>query len=200
MYNVMMWYIVGLGNPGEKYARSRHNVGWLALAHVLQAWNFPDLVQDTKLDGRVTEGVFGGASVRVLYPDTFMNRSGVAVAKLVPRDAVSQLIVVHDDIALPFGVVRIAVGRGAGGNNGVASIISTLGTKEFIRIRIGIAPKSLISGEIKRPPGGGPLERFVLKPFGVLERTKLPAMYERTQAALEMIMREGVERAMNHFN
>lgn len=195
-----MWYIVGLGNPGEKYARTRHNVGWLALTRVLKAWNFSDLTTDKGVRGQVAEGVLGGVPVRVLYPDTYMNHSGVAVAKFVPREAMLQLIVVHDDIALPFGVVRIAVGRGAGGNNGVASIISALGTKEFIRVRIGIAPKSLISGEAKRPVSGGPLERFVLKPFGVLERTKLPAIYERTQAALEMIVKEGVEVAMNHYN
>ncbi len=195
-----MFYIVALGNPGEQYVRTRHNVGWQALDLALQAWGMPSVVIDKAVQGQVTEGSVGEVFVRVLYPSTFMNHSGRAVAKFVPRSALTALIVVHDDIDLPLGTVKVAKGRGAGGNNGVASIIAALGSKDFVRVRIGIAPKSMLTGAVRRPAGGGPLERFVLQPFGLLERPQLPAVYEKVRAALELIMCEGVEAAMNQCN
>jgi Peptidyl-tRNA hydrolase len=195
-----MFYIVGLGNPGEKYQRTRHNVAWMALDLALQAWNFPSLVSDTKVSGRITEGILHGESVAVLYPDTFMNNSGAAVKKLVPQGQAQQLIVVHDDIDLPFGEVKIAQGRGAGGNNGVQSIISTLGTKDFVRVRIGIAPTSFWTGKVKRPAGGGPLERFVLREFSKKEQAQLPTVLQTVQEALGAIVSDGVEVAMNRYN
>jgi PTH1 family peptidyl-tRNA hydrolase len=195
-----MYYIVALGNPGEQYARTRHNVGWVALDCALQAWGLPSVVAQRPVFGRVTDGVVAGVPVAVLYPDTFMNNSGSAVVKFVPPDEITHLIVVHDDIDLPLGEVKVSKGRGAGGNNGVASIIATLGSKEFVRVRIGIAPKSVLTGAVKRPAGGGPLERFVLKPFSLLEQRQLPAVYEKARLALELIVSEGVEEAMNRCN
>jgi len=194
-----MFYVVPLGNPGEKYERTRHNVGWQAVDLCLQAWGMPSLISDKKMSGRVTEGSLGEQYVRVLYPDTFMNNSGSAVVKFVPAKETAQLIVVHDDVDLPLGEVKISKGKGGGGN-GVQSIIQKLGTKDFVRVRIGVAPKSFFTGETKRPPGGGPLERFVLKPFGILEQRQLPAVYEKTRQAIEMIVQEGVEPAMNTCN
>lgn len=195
-----MFYIVGLGNPGKKYERTRHNVGWQVLDLTLQAWNLPSLIEEKAVSGRTTEGTVHGEFVKVLYPDTFMNNSGAAVVKFVLKDEIEHLIVVHDDIDLPLGEVKVAKGRGAGGNNGVKSIIGTLGSKAFVRIRIGIAPKSFFTGDMKRPAGGGPLERFVLKPFGVLEQRELPAVYETAREAIETVLRDGVEAAMNQCN
>ncbi len=195
-----MYYIVGLGNPGEKYERTRHNVGWQALDICLQAWGIPSLLLDNKMSGRVTEGPLGESYVKVLYPDTFMNNSGAAVVKFVPAKETAQLVVVHDDVDLPLGEIKVTKGRGGGGNNGVQSVIQKLGTKDFVRVRIGVAPKSLFTGATKRPSGGGPLERFVLKPFGILEQRQLPDVYERTKQALEIIVQEGVEVAMNKCN
>ncbi|MCB9818456.1 aminoacyl-tRNA hydrolase [Candidatus Nomurabacteria bacterium] len=195
-----MYYIVGLGNPGEKYSNTRHNVGWLALDYFLVENQLPAFVSSKQFSGKVTEGVVAESEVKVLYPDTYMNNSGSAVVKFVPKDDISKLIVVHDDIDLPFGEVKIGKGRGAGGNNGVQSIIEKLDSRDFVRVRIGIAPKSLWSGEIKRPAGGGPLERFVLKPFGLLEKKDLPELYKKVQLAIELIISEGVEKAMNKVN
>ena len=195
-----MFYIVGLGNPGEKYARTRHNVAWMALDSMLQAWGMPSLIPDTAVSGRTTSGYVGDEEVRVLYPDTFMNNSGAAVKKFVPKDASKQLIVIHDDIDLPFGEIKIAHGRGSGGNNGVTSVINKLGTKDFIRVRIGIAPTSFWTGKIKRPSGGGPLERFVLKEFSRKEAAQLPDVLATTQSATECIIKEGVAAAMNQYN
>jgi PTH1 family peptidyl-tRNA hydrolase len=195
-----MKYIVPLGNPGERYADTRHNVGWLAMDHVIEALAWPHLIADNKLSGRTTGGQIADESVAVLYPDTFMNNSGSAVAKLLPKQAADSLIVLHDDIDLPFGIIKISKGRGGGGNNGVASIIEKLGSKDFVRIRIGIAPKSFWTGKTKRPSGGGPLERFVLKPFSPSERKQLPDIFSTIGDALELLVNKGVEAAMNRYN
>ena len=106
----------------------------------------------------------------------------------------------HDDIDLPFGQIKIGRGRGDGGNNGIKSIIQKLGTKDFVRIRIGIAPTSFWSGKTKRPAGGGPLERFVLKPFSTKEAKQLEEVAEKSYQALQEILKNGPEIAMNKFN
>lgn len=200
MYNTYMFYLVGLGNPGEKYANTRHNVGWLALDHFIAANSLPSLVDSSAYAGQVSSGVVGASEVTVLYPTTYMNKSGSAVKKLVPKEEVGQLVVVHDEIDLSFGEVKVSVGRGAGGHNGVKSVVAELGSKDFVRVRVGIAPKSFFGGEVKRPAGGGPLERFVLKPFGLTERPQLPKVYEKVNDALLTILTDGVEAAMNKCN
>lgn len=195
-----MYYIVALGNPGEKYEHTRHNVGWQVVDHCIKEWQVSNLVESGGLSGRLTEGIVQGGEVTILYPTTFMNNSGSAVVKLVPKGEVEQLIVVHDDIDLPFGEIKVGKGRGAGGNNGVQSIIDKLGSKDFIRVRVGIAPKSFWTGKVKRPQGGGPLERFVLKPFTGSEQKQLDEVFKRVREAIETVIAEGFEKAMNRFN
>lgn len=195
-----MFYIVGLGNHGEKYQNTRHNVGWLICDYVREKGGLPTLAPDNSMSGRVTEGVISGVAVRMLYPDTFMNNSGSAVAKFVPRNEVENLIIIHDDIDLPLGEIKLGRGRGDGGNNGIKSVIDKLGTKDFIRIRVGIAPRSFWTGEVKRPKGGGPLERFVLKPFTRSEGEKLEEVKERAYGALQETLLKGLESAMNKYN
>jgi len=161
---------------------------------------WPHVIEDKKLSGRTTGGQIGNEPVLVLYPDTYMNNSGAAAVKLVPKTEVSDLIVMHDDIDLPFGQIKVSHGRGGGGNNGVSSIIQKLGSKDFTRIRIGIAPKSFWTGEVKRPAGGGPLERFVLKSFSPSERKQLPLVFQKVDTALQTVVECGVEKAMNQCN
>lgn len=195
-----MFYIIGLGNHGEKYQNTRHNVGWLVCDYIREQAQLPELVGDKAMSGRVTEGLIVGAPVRLLYPDTYMNNSGSAAVKFVPKNEIGNLIVVHDDIDLPLGEIKLGKGRGDGGNNGIKSLIEKLGTKEFIRIRIGIAPRSFWTGEVKRPAGGGPLERFVLKPFTKKEIEQLKDVKDRAYGALQAILTSGLETAMNKFN
>lgn len=195
-----MFYIVGLGNPGEEYSHTRHNVGWLALTSCVDAWRLPAPVESKAFAGSVSEGVIRGVEAFVLYPSTYMNHSGTAVAKLLQGTDPGQLIVVHDDIDLPFGEVKISHGRGAGGNKGVQSIIQKLDSRNFTRLRIGIAPKSFWTGRIKRPPGGGPLERYVLTPFTKTEQKTLPEVFQKTKTAIEMVLTDGATAAMNRCN
>lgn len=195
-----MHYIVGLGNPGEKYKHTRHNIGWVALDYVREREGLPALVHEKQKSAEITEGIMAEAAVTVLYPDTFMNNSGAAVVKFVKKAEAEKMIVLHDDIDLPFGEIKVGKGRGDGGNNGIKSIIQKLGTKDFVRIRIGIAPKSFWTGETKRPRGGGPLERFVLKPFGTKESKQLTEVKERVYEALVEILKNGPEAAMNKIN
>lgn len=200
IYNRAMHYVVGLGNPGEQYANTRHNIGWLALDFVREQNNLPPLIESGAATGFLTEGMIGTRPVKLLYPTTFMNNAGSAVAKLVPKNEVGNLVIVQDDIALPFGEVKLSQGRGDGGHNGIKSIIEKLGGKDFIRIRIGIAPTSILTGKVKRPAGGGPLERFVLKPFSQKESVKLGDINKKVNEALIEILVVGIEAAMNRFN
>ena len=195
-----MFYIIGLGNHGERYQGTRHNVGWLVCDYIREQARLPELVGDNAMSGRVTEGLIVGSPVRLLYPDTYMNNSGSAAVKFVPKNEVGNLIVVHDDIDLPLGEIKLGKGRGDGGNNGIKSLIEKLGTKDFIRIRIGIAPRSFWTGEVKRPKGGGPLERFVLKPFTSKEDVQLKEVKERAYGALKETLTHGLEIAMNKYN
>lgn len=194
-----MHFIVGLGNPGTQYEQTRHNVGWLALDDWLVRTGLPTVYQRAALSGRVTEGLVHNQEVTVLYPETFMNNSGSAVTKLVAPTDVGQLIVVYDDVDIPFGQLKVSVGGGAGGHNGIASITRSLGTPEYIRVRIGIAPTSFWTGAPKRPTGAK-LPAFVLQPFSGKERRELPAVLERVGGVLDTILTNGVTAAMNAYN
>ena len=195
-----MYYVVGLGNPGEAYTYTRHNVGFLALDELITTHHFPEPVFNSHSSGRISVGVVGKVEVSLLYPETFMNKSGSAVKKVVAKDAIDNLVVLYDDVALPLGEVKVSFGRGDGGHNGIKSIAESLGTKDFIRIRIGVAPTSFWTGRIKTV-NGGDRAKFVLGKFGrsetdLLHKAVLPKVAEVLQAVLET----GYVMAMNKYN
>lgn len=193
-----MFYIIGLGNPGEKYQRTRHNVGRMVLQDMVgENWS-----KSKHAKAFYCQRAISDINVEYVIPETFMNRSGETVDYLTKKHNAKseEIIIVHDDVDLPFGEVKVAKSRGAGGNNGVKSIIDRLGTKDFVRIRIGIAPKSFWTGKVRRPAGGGPLEKFVLKPFSTSESKQLPEVFKKVQEAIELIVLQGVEITMNKIN
>jgi len=192
-----MNYIVGLGNPGKEYENTRHNVGWMALDYI-QAFSLPSPVSSSKYAGRISEGTLAGEEVMLLYPDTFMNKSGSAVKKLVPKGQEGSLVVVYDDVDIPVGEIKVSFGRGDGGHNGIKSIIASLDSKEFTRVRIGIAPKSFF-GKTKRPKGDR-LPKHVLGDFKKREMKDLEKGLEKAKVAIETIVKDGVEKAMNVCN
>ncbi len=194
-----MYYIVGLGNPGAEYAGTRHNIGFTLVTSFIEHANLPSLHESKTYNGLVSEGVLENAEVTVLLPQTFMNASGGAVAKLVSKSDIENLIVVYDDVDLPFGEIKISFGRGDGGHNGIKSIIASLGTQEFVRLRVGVARKSLWTGKVVRPKGEK-LASFVLGAFSSSEQKELPSLEKKVTEVLCTFISKGRESTMNQFN
>jgi PTH1 family peptidyl-tRNA hydrolase len=184
------WLIVGLGNPGRKYAGNRHNVGFhvvdrLAAAHAL---NF-----DQKRNrAHLAHGHIEGVRVVLVKPQTYMNLSGEAVGALARFFKVypEQVLVIFDDLDLTLGSLRLRPKGGAGGHKGMTNVIAHLNTQDFPRIRIGIG----------RPPGRMPPEAYVLQDFKDDEKSIMEHTYEQAVTAVNMTMSNGFEMAMNHFN
>lgn len=182
--------MVGLGNPGPEYAGTRHNVGFRVVDLLRERWAAEPW---RELAGsRVSCGAYKGQDVVLAEPQTFMNRSGPAVMDLVGRWSVelSSTLVVHDDLDLPFGALRIRTRGGHGGHNGLRSILESIGSGAFLRLKVGI---------------GHPLSRadvvdHVLSPFGPEETEALPEVLTRAAEAAEAILAEGPLKAMNHFH
>ena len=195
-----MFVVVGLGNPGVEYEHTRHNVGRIALSRFLKDHAFPELVSSGKYASLISEGAVGKEKTLVMFPETFMNKSGSAVKKAVAsKKQAEKLIVVHDDIDLPFGSMKISVGRGSGGHNGVASVIRSVGTKDFVRIRVGVAPATP-SGNVRKPKGEQKVVDFLMGDFKKAEEVKLKHVTKNVSGAVEMCITDGVAAAMNAYN
>lgn len=187
--------MVGLGNPGDRYTGTRHNVGF-DVAEAFAKRSGDGSVRLDRLDCRALTGRLnvGGTPVLVARPQTYMNLSGESVKGLLAKHAVSleRLVVVSDDTALPVGSIRIRRSGSSGGQKGLQSIIETLGTGEFARVRVGVR------GEHFRP--GDDQADYVLSRFSKAERPVADEAIGRAAEALETIVREGLEAAMNRFN
>lgn len=195
-----MFYFVGLGNPGTEYENTRHNVGAMALEYVHEHNAFTHWYTDGKLNALVSEGSVCCQEAMFVLPQTYMNKSGASVKKIITNaKKADQLVVVYDDIDLPFGHVKISYGRGTGGHNGLESIVSALGTKKFTRIRIGITPVEP-DGTPKKPRGEKAVVDFVLGKFKSYEEEKLEEIYKQVHQAMQLLVHEGRERAMNEIN
>jgi len=183
--------VVGLGNPGTEYAETRHNVG-VRVAEVLAARAGGGRFSKHKANADVLEGRLAGRRVVLAVPRTYMNVSGGPVAGLLRYYGVApaDLLVVHDDLDLGFGVVRLKQGGGEGGHNGLRSISASIGTKDYLRVRFGIG----------RPPGRQDPADFVLKRFSGAERKELEFAVDLAADAAEALLRDGLEPAQNRFH
>ncbi|MEA2446817.1 MAG: peptidyl-tRNA hydrolase, family [Actinomycetota bacterium] len=184
------WIVVGLGNPGARYEKTRHNLGAMVLDALakrtgagLRSHKSGCLTDETKL---------AGERVVLARPTSYMNESGRPVGALMRwyKADPERLIVVHDELDIPFDEVRVKLGGGVAGHNGLRSVASHLGTKDFIRVRVGVS----------RPPGRQDAADYVLSEFSSNERKVLPEVVERAADAVELILERGVERAMNDIN
>jgi PTH1 family peptidyl-tRNA hydrolase len=194
-----MFYLVGLGNPGEEYSKTRHNIGRAVLLRVAKKHGLPQPVESAKYAGSISEGMLYNTEVTILLPDTYMNKSGSAVRKLVPdKEEAKRLVVIYDDVDLPVGEIKLSVGRGSGGHNGIESIIGALGTRDFMRIRVGIAGRGFF-GRVKRPKGEN-LSKHVLGVFKRGEEKQLAEVDENVDGTLKLIIEKGIDVAMNRFN
>jgi len=182
--------VVGLGNPGERYAETRHNIG--CMVAVRTASRAGIALKRQGYQGVYGVGRLAGEEATVLLPQTYMNRSGGSVAPACQSLGVSPggLIVVHDEIDLPFGTLRVKMGGGHGGHNGLRSIIEALGHGDFLRLRLGVG----------RPPAGGDVSGYVLSRFSAAERSRLDDYIEAAGEALEFLLQRGPQEAMNAYN
>lgn len=179
--------IVGLGNPGARYERTRHNVGFLVLENLRgsAAWRKRPQREEAEVS-------LGGRPIRLMRPLTYMNRSGEAIARMMDEmeAAPPEVLVVTDDVYLPWGKIRIRRSGGAGGHRGLESIVEELESSAFPRLRVGV----------DAPPEGVPLEEFVLAPLEENDWMELQAIAARAAEAARLICGEGLAEAMNRFN
>jgi PTH1 family peptidyl-tRNA hydrolase len=195
----MSYVIVGLGNPGEEYTDTRHNTGRIVLKLAIKNFDFGEFKIDKKNQALTSDGKIAKQSVKVLMPETFMNKSGNSLKTLITSEKKSkELVVIHDDLDLPIGSVRISFNRGAGGHRGVESIIRAIKTEKFIRIKIGISPKTP-SGKTKKPKSEK-VGDFILGKFKPEEMSELKKVAKKVGEALELMVKEDVFRAMTEFN
>jgi len=185
-----MRLIVGLGNPGAEYAWTPHNLGFLALDRLAE--RIGARIERPEAKAFIGFGKLAGNDVLLAKPQTYMNASGMAVRELAARYEFDpqQTVVVVDEAALPWGMLRIRERGSAGGHNGLKSIIGALGTNEFIRVRLGIQPEHAV----------GSLADYVTRPMRKAELEQAAAMVEEAADAVELILAEGVGRAMTRFN
>jgi len=184
------WLLVGLGNPGPKYARTRHNVGFHIVDRLAQAEGLT--FDQRRYDALLARGRIEGVAVALVKPQTYMNLSGRAVAPLARFYKIppQNLLVIYDDIDLPPARLRLRLKGGAGGHKGMTSLIEQLGTRDFPRLRVGIG----------RPAGRLPVEAYVLQPFTPAEWEAMEVTYQTALDALRDALRHGVEHAMNRYN
>jgi len=195
-----MYTIVALGNPGERYEGTRHNVGRAVIDEFMRVYDFPPMKRSNNANALYAWSNVADERIEVMFPETYMNKSGQSVKYAVDKHEVvpANIIVVHDDVSLPIGDIRVSFGRGDGGHNGITSIIQTLKTKEFIRIRVGVAQKSFFGG-IKKHSGSS-LSQFVLKKFSGREKKELEDVSKKVEVALMHIFKSGVQHAMQECN
>ncbi|MGX7825382.1 aminoacyl-tRNA hydrolase [Actinokineospora sp. 24-640] len=182
--------VVGLGNPGPAYAGNRHNIGFLVLDEL--AGRVGGRFKAHKSGADVLEGRLAGRRVVLAKPRSYMNVSGGQVASVVRfyKPALEQVAVVHDELDLPFGQLRLKLGGGENGHNGLRSITKSLATKEYVRVRFGIG----------RPPGRMDPADFVLKDFSAVERKELAFEVDRCADAVEALVGQGLISAQNTFH
>lgn len=184
------WLIVGLGNPGERYEKTRHNLGFMLID--LLARQGQTQVKRTECRALIGRAVIEKQVVELVKPQTFMNLSGESVSCLFRKDerAVENLIVIVDDLAIPFGTIRIRPKGSDGGHNGLKSVTACLKTQDYIRVRIGIGPDHPINDT----------SRFVLENFSKGEFETLEEVLDQSAKAVSVIISEGIEKAMANYN
>lgn len=186
-----MFLIVGLGNPGEQYLKNRHNVGFQSVSYLAQRHGLS--FNEKQHKARLANGMIAGQRVVLAKPFTYMNDSGQAVAALVrwhKLDPTNQLLVIYDDLDLPFATIRLRANGSAGGQNGMKSIIQLLGTQTFPRLRVGIG----------RPTDARAPKDYVLGNWDREQAAQLPDLYGRVADAIETVLRDGLTLAMTRFN
>ncbi|MCK4473998.1 aminoacyl-tRNA hydrolase [Candidatus Parcubacteria bacterium] len=191
-----MILIIGLGNPGEKYKKTRHNVGFMVLDKLQETQGFSDWKLKKKFQAEISEGIIDSQKILLAKPQTFMNNSGKAVKAIInflQLNTGENLLIIHDDLDLELGKIKIVKNRGHAGHKGVESIINEIKTKNFIRFRVGIKQKHPYR-PVRR------CEDFVLEKFNKKEEKIIKQVIDKTCKAIDVTIKNGTEKAMNKFN
>lgn len=197
----MKYLLVGLGNPGEEYAHTRHNAGRMIVEKFVKENDGTPWKTDSGSQSLLSQVKIGSHTAITALPETFMNKSGLAVGYLTKSKTVppERIIIVHDDLDLPLGTIKISFARGAGGHKGVISIEKALKTNEFVRIRVGVSGETP-SGKIKKPKGDEKVIKHVIGDFKKDEETDLKKVIKKCLEVIQTIVEEGRGVAMNQFN
>lgn len=198
-----MHLIVGLGNPGEKYLKSRHNAGFMILRSIIgDEWT-----SESREKSLIHHETLMDRELLYAMPQTFMNNSGLAVKTLQQKHGASaeNIVIIHDDVDLPFGSWKLQFARGAGGHNGVQSVIDQIGTNEFVRVKVGIAPVDTEGKAMKPKPGifqsqKAAVAKYVMKDFSKGDQERLKVIAKEIREAIETLVKDGRQAAMNKFN
>ncbi|MDO8575645.1 MAG: aminoacyl-tRNA hydrolase [bacterium] len=199
------YIFVGLGNPGEEYLNTRHNVGRIILESFKKKKDFSDWKFDKKINALVSEGKIKKTAITLVMPETFMNKSGDALKKIVKvkvskgQKSAEDLVVIHDDLDIPLGKVKMSFNKSSGGHRGVESIIKVLKTEAFIRVRVGVV-KALASGALKKPVGDKAVGDFILGKFSPAENDILKKISKHIEESLEVLAVDGREIATGVCN
>lgn len=192
--------IVGLGNQGTEYEKTRHNAGRIILQFIAKANDFSDWKNDMKLKSLRAKGEISGEKFDFLMPETFMNNSGNAVMQLIDTPKkLKNLVVIYDDLDIPVGSLKISFNRSSGGHNGVGSIIKKLKSEEFVRIRVGVSPHTP-TGKLKKPKGEEAVLKFLLGSFKEDELKILKKQSKQIAEILTVIADGGHQKAMSIYN
>ncbi|MEW9672680.1 aminoacyl-tRNA hydrolase [Ammoniphilus sp. 3BR4] len=185
-----MRLIVGLGNPGKQYEKTRHNAGFMAIDQLAESLGIE--VNQIKFKGMIGEGHAEGQKVILLKPLTYMNLSGESIIQVIQfyKLNIEEMVVIYDDLDTPVGQIRLRMKGSAGGHNGIKSIIQQVGTEEFCRIRVGIG----------RPPAGRKVVDYVLEPFYKAEEEEIQAAVNKASEAAKSWLRESFVQVMNRYN
>ncbi len=195
----MSYIFVGLGNPGLEYEGTRHNTGQILLEYFGKSLG-AEWKLDKKLNAKVSKVKVGKTSITLLLPQTFMNNSGKSVKPLITSvKSAEKLLVIYDDLDLPFGASKISFNKSSGGHKGLESMIKAIKTQKFARVRVGISPVTS-SGKIKKPSGEEAVTKIIMGKFKPDELTFLKKLSKKLNEALKVFILEGLEKAMTNFN
>ena len=197
----MTHIIVGLGNPEPEYKGTRHNVGRFVVQEFIHENMMSEPLLNKDLGALLSNGEINSSPVVAVFPDTYMNNSGEPVKKAMKRYDVKlkNIIVVHDDIDLPFGTLRISKDRGSGGHNGLGSIVEHVGSKDFMRVRIGVSPVSP-DGKMHKPDGDKSVQHFVLSRLPKSSEECLNVIASKSISAIELMLSGQDVKAMDNYN
>lgn len=192
----MAYVVIGLGNPGGEYAKTRHNAGRMAVELFAREQDFPEFLEKKAAKASVSQDTLEGEKVVLVLPEVFMNHSGkIAPAFVKSKPAAKKLVVVRDDIDMSLGAVKMVFGRGSGGHKGVESIARALKTKDFIQVKIGIS-KATAKGKVKKPLGEEGVVKYVIGKFAPAEEATLKKALAHAAESIQIFITEGPEKAM----